>query len=323
MQPFALTLENKASLSGLCNIPDDENGLVTYRPLVVALHGATYTSEYFDVDAKHSAALQSNALKVPFVAIDRPGYGNSTSFHPISEDSSYPELYDEWLHKYILPAIWKQFGIPQKCNTIILHCHSLGTTGAVIAAALHAREELERTDDTSLREKAKEDVSQYPLGGIIVSGFGTQLINKEFHIANIDEPPKEINFSSDVKNQMMLPPGTARLEVYGYTSRLNNPCPFDEVHTIWSTWVPRVRTEWAPQVKVPIMIGIAEKDCFWKGTDEHADDFASIFTASTHVDANVIKRAPHNLEMSYWSQGWYARSFGFALECAISFSILT
>jgi hypothetical protein len=68
------------------------------------------------------------------------------------------------------------------------------------------------------------------------------------------------------------------------------------------------------------MIGLAERDQLWKGTDEHVKGFASAFSGSPRVDGSVVRGAPHNLEMSYWAQGWYARSFGFAMECAASFA---
>ena len=61
-------------LSGRLRIPAaDGNGDV---PLVVAVHGGTYTSRYFDVPG-YSLLERSAALGIPIVAIDRPGYGNS------------------------------------------------------------------------------------------------------------------------------------------------------------------------------------------------------------------------------------------------------
>lgn len=57
----------------------------------------------------------------------------------------------------------------------------------------------------------------------------------------------------------------------------------------------------------------------WKGTEEHLRELASAFTKSERVDGTIVEGAPHNMEMSYWARGWYARCFGFALECAASF----
>lgn len=70
------------------------------------------------------------------------------------------------------------------------------------------------------------------------------------------------------------------------------------------------------------MIGIASHDRMWSGTKEHLDDFSDCFTKSVRVDGSVIRGAPHNMEMSYWSKGWYARCFGFAMESAVSLALL-
>jgi len=308
MQPFNLTLANGATLTGVHNLPNASVRLLTHRPLLVGLHGGGYTSQYFDVDPKHTAALQSNALGVPWVAINRPCYEGSTSLYPIPEGSSFHEEFGSWLHRYILPALWEEFGRPHECNSIVLHCHSLGTAGAVIAAAAHSKEGAD---------------AGYPLAGITISGFGTMLIKKEFDLADVNNPPESISLPQEVRTALMLPVGTADQGVYNHAERLNRPCPFDELHTVWSVWLPRLKAEWGPQVKVPILIGMAERDCFWVGTEEHVRDFVGAFSGSERVDGSLIRRAPHNLEMSYWAQGWYARCFGFAIECAASYSART
>ncbi|KAK4237976.1 hypothetical protein C8A03DRAFT_44211 [Achaetomium macrosporum] len=38
------------------------------------------------------------------------------------------------------------------------------------------------------------------------------------------------------------------------------------------------------------------------------------------IDLSLVQGAPHCMELSYWSQGWYSRCFGFALECSTSFA---
>ena len=139
MQPFTLTLTNGATLTGLANLPEALPTGPNFKPLMVGLHGGSYSSDYFHVDEKHTAALASNGLGIPWVAVDRPGYKGSTSFYPIPEGSSYHKTLGEWLHRLILPALWQKFGEPQGCTSMVLLCHSLGTPGAVIAAAKLSR----------------------------------------------------------------------------------------------------------------------------------------------------------------------------------------
>ena len=308
MQPFKATLSNSATLTGLHNLPTRTPTTPTHLPLIVGLHGGTYSAQYFDVDANHTASIASNGLGVPIVAINRPGYQDSTSFYPIPHGSSYPQEYGAWLHQYILPALWSEFGEPYGCNSLVLYCHSLGTTGAVIAASLHAEE--------------PDNAKPYPLAGISISGFGTQRAGQPYRPSHGPDvsPPTSITFPPEVKDSMMLQPGHADPEIYKYTAELNNAMPVEEVVSIESVWLPAWR-EWAGNVKVPVMVGIAGDDAMWKGTDEHLRDITSAFTGSGRVDGSIVRGAPHNMEMSYWAKGWYARCFGFAMECAVSFAM--
>ncbi|KAK3321793.1 Alpha/Beta hydrolase protein [Apodospora peruviana] len=308
MKPFTLTLDNRAKLTGLTNLPALLETAPKHVPLIVGLHGGSYSSSYFDADTKHTASLASNGLGIPFVAIDRPGYQGSTSFYPIPEGSSFPETSADWLHRFILPAVWKEFGLPRGCNSMVLLCHSLGVPGALIAAA--------NLDQTPVDEPAS-----YPLAGIIMSGFGTQPIQDARPPLGVGAQSSEfMEFSPKVKDAIVMPEGTCDPALYAETARLNKLFPSREVDDIWVAWLPRWKTEWTTRVRVPVMIGIAERDGFWKGTEEHVLELKETFSGSSRVEGGVIKGAPHNLEMSYWSQGWYARCFGFGMECAASFA---
>ncbi|QKX60207.1 uncharacterized protein TRUGW13939_07350 [Talaromyces rugulosus] len=302
MEPFKITLSNEATLTGLVNAGSGPAILPNRLPLIVCLHGGTYTSRYFHVDASHTASSVSNSLGVPLVAINRPGYADSTSFYPIPQGSSYPQEYGIWLHRYILPAIWAEFGEPRGCNCIVLHCHSLGSTGAIIAASMHAASEpIEAT---------------YPLAGLVISGFGSQPSGEAYKPQG-DETT--ITFPPKVKDSIMLQQGCADSSIYQYTEELNHGMPVEEIGDVHTAWFPRWK-EWAGNVKAPVMAAVAQDDVMWKGTREHINDFGSAFTGSERVDTSVVIGAPHNMEMSYWATGWYTRSFGFALECAASFA---
>lgn len=311
MQPFKLTLANGAALTGLHNHPERSAAFTAledrHRPLIIAIHGGTYSSSYFDADAKHSATLCSNSLGIPVVAIDRPLYEGSTSLYPLPDGESYHGQLAVWLHRFILPALWAEFG--KGCSSMLLHCHSLATPGAVIAAGMHARQEGKPT---------------YPLAGLTISGFGSRVHHANRNVdESRDEPSEFINFSIEAKDDM-LPAGTADPEIYKQTRRLNKPMPAAELQSMAGIWLHDTEQDWktfAADVKVPVMIGIAERDTLWVGTEEHVKEFAGGFTRSSRVDASLVKDAPHCLELSYWAQGWYARCFGFAMECAVGFAV--
>lgn len=301
MQSFKITLSVNAVLTGLHNFPSSPTPKRT--PLLVALHGGTYTAKYFDVDASHSASSTSNGLEVPFIAINRPGYADSTSFCPIPTSSSYTEEYGTWLHRYILPALWQTFGEPNGCTCIVLLSHSLGAPGAILAASMHA----------------KETIKPYPLAGISMSGFGSQTLYPPTNLPPSGPGATTVTFPPQFKDSILLQKGHADPEMYKYTQELNHDMTIEEAMSIENSWFPKWR-EWAKRVACPVMIGIASHDLMWEGTEEHLKDFSGAFTGSERVDGTVVEGAPHNMEMSFWARGWYARCFGFALECAASFA---
>ncbi|OJJ08324.1 hypothetical protein ASPVEDRAFT_47487 [Aspergillus versicolor CBS 583.65] len=304
MEPFKLSLSNGTVLAGIRTAPLQST--ILNRPLVVGLHGGTYSSSYFDADSKHTAAIHSTAFGVPFVSIDRPCYGNTSPLSPIPEGSSFPQETGAWLHRYALPALWSQIGKPNGCNCIVLLSHSLGVMGCVIAAAMHGQDEQ----------------SSYPLGGIIVSGLGEHSLPeiRENPVSEPNVPPDRYVFPLEIKDAMMFRPGTVDPGILNQSKRLDHPTPVAEAASLRDVWLPTWR-EWAAHVTAPVMFAIVEQDCFFVGTEEHVRQCISAFTKSERTDGSLIKGAPHCMELSYWSQGWYARCFGFAMECSASLAL--
>lgn len=315
MQAFKASLPNGRTVSGHHCEPDTSSPAYaalddSRRPLFVAIHGGSYCSTYFDADAKHSAALCSNALGVPVVAIDRPLYQETSSFYPIPEGKTYHEELAVQLHKHILPTLWKEYG--QGCGSMVLHCHSLATPSAVILAGWYAR------------ERAQGNTPAYPLSGLTISGFGTQNtphIVEQTKLPPPDPLPEYTDFDPEDKDKRMFAEGTVAPGIYKQTERLNNRLPYAEVGDYNLIWANGKWRALCGAVEVPVMIGMAEKDALWMGTEEHVREFAGGFSSSERVDASVVKGAPHCIELSYWAQGWYARCFGWALECATAYAM--
>lgn len=276
----------------------------------MAIHGGSYCSTYFDADANHSAVLCSNGLGVPVVAIDRPCYQETSSFYPIPDGRTYHEELAFQLHKYILPTIWKEYG--KGCGSMVLHCHSLATPSAVILAGWYAQ------------EQGKAEAPAYPLSGLTISGFGSQNAPHVVEQGKAPQPdplPEYIDYQPDAKDERMLLKGTVDPAIYKQTERLNNRFPYAELHDYLVTWAGDKWQQVCGEVGLPVMIGMAERDALWLGTEDHVREFAGWFNSSERVDASVVKGAPHCIELSYWAQGWYARCFGWALECATAYAV--
>lgn len=305
MQPFRLILANNGMVTGVHSLPSSSAVPTQHRPLVVGLHGGCYDSQYFDATPKYSASPQSSFFGVPFISIDRPCYGGSSSVLPIPEGSDFTQETGSLLHQYILPKLWSEFGVPNQCNSIVLLCHSLGVMSGIVAASLHAR----------------DSMPSYPLGGLIASGMGAtqSLFMKNSPPAFQPEGGDHVLFPLDTKDGIMFKPGTVEAEVLEQTKRLNTKSPIAEVATFAATWLPVWKEKWAAHVAVPVMFSLVDDDPFFVADSAEIEGCVRAFMNSPRVDGSLIKGAPHCVELSYWSFGWYARCFGFALECAVSF----
>lgn len=185
--------------------------------------------------------------------------------------------------------------------------HSLGTAVSVATAALHARD-----------EKAP-----YPLGGLIVSGLGHQLQELASSQDNALPPQDTTEFtipSIEDKNRLMFTtPDTADPAAIKASERMNVEFPLAEIVSLNNVWVPHWRERWAPHIVVPVYFALPERELAFKGTQEHVDECVQAFTKSRRVEGSLIPGAPHCMELSHWSSSWYARCFGYAMECAGTF----
>lgn len=91
-------------LSGRSTLGIDR-GLAGHPPLVVAIHGGTYTSRYFDLPG-YSLLDRAGALGIPLVAPDRPNYGDSVAPPPAEAGIEHSaELLDR-----AIGAIFEKYG---------------------------------------------------------------------------------------------------------------------------------------------------------------------------------------------------------------------
>lgn len=123
----------------------------------------------------------------------------------------------------------------------------------------------------------------------------------------------------EFKDNMMFGPGTGTVDpaVLEQSERLSCLIPVSEANSVGAVWKATWRAEWAGKVRVPVMFAFAELDCWFEGSREHLRECVEAFSASPRVDGSFVLGAPHCMELSLWSRGWYARCFGFAMECAV------
>jgi hypothetical protein len=78
------------------------------KSLVVAVHGGSYTRDYFDANENHSIRHVSQFLGIPVIAINRPWYQSTSPVPAILAHSSFIQDEGRYLHPSILPCLRKQ-----------------------------------------------------------------------------------------------------------------------------------------------------------------------------------------------------------------------
>jgi pimeloyl-ACP methyl ester carboxylesterase len=306
MQLFTLKLSDNGTLVGRLSIPAKTQETSQHLPLIICIHGGSYDAEYFDMDAIYSISSLTEALKIPVIAISRPGYGGSTPLPLVSlvcDDTTFAQEQGKYLNSTILPALWKEYGKQSGATSIVLLTHSIGAMVGLIAAGSYT------------------GMEGYPLAGLITSGISSRIVEwpRQRMINLISKQTEMINYDPAMKDAMMLQLNNRSLadpEVCKYTKNLNKPIPAAELYDINITW-PDYWHNYAAAVKIPLMCGVGEFDGLWVSSPEAVEEYKSTFTASPRIEGGIVPMAPHNIEMSYQSKGWLVRCCGFAVECAV------
>lgn len=212
--------------------------------LVIALHGGSYSSRYFDLrSGLRSSALQNYAgLGYRVIALDRPGYGAAGGVAPA--DCGFAA------QAAILRAAVAQLhaergeGLP-----VFLAGHSIGGMVALTVAA---------------------GAIDAPLCGVMASGMGmvwqpgvlemwSSLISEAAHVTVPNEARDQIMFAADPQRVDAAVQQEAGADLH--------PIPAEELRdaVIWHETMPAV----AAGIQVPVLHVLPEHDGIW-AADEHA-----------------------------------------------------
>lgn len=275
------------SFSGRQVVPSHADGAP--RPLIIALHGGTYTSAYFDI-AGHSLLQRAALLDIPVIAIDRPGYGTSTALAPA--DSTIER--NAAVLDALIGEIWAASG--QGAAGVVLIGHSIG--GAV-ATAIAARQ------------------PSWPLLGLAVSGCLLEVPSESKaawaglpDIAFIDLPHV-------LKDGVMFGPGwTHGAHAPEASHAAHAPVPRAELIDITTTWPARVRAE-AARVAVPVHARQGEFDALWISDNGQASAFGAAFTGAPSVDAQLFPKTGHCIDFHHSGAAFQLEQLAFALRCSL------
>lgn len=257
------------------------------KALLVAVHGGTYTSKYFDTSP--SLLLEFCAsLGYSILALDRPGYGAAISVPPdqLSYDAQVPVL------RQALEEIWDNYG--QQSAGMFLIGHSIGGMISLLLAAENPHERLLGMNMTGSGALYNDQIKA--AFATLVSDAPTVMMDQAIKVAAMYGP------------SWSYPEELAKLD-----PERDVPCPtieFAEAQT-WGTRLPQV----AAHVRVPVQFIVPEYDHLWRADPEALNHVAEMFTAAPFVDVGMQRMLGHSAELHTLARAFYMKILAFVEEC--------
>ena len=257
-------------------------------PLIVALHGGTYSSEYFDIPG-HS--LLDNATKqgIAVIAIDRPNYIGSSSL--TSEGSIIAD--NATVLGDAIGAIFAEYGADSA--GVVLVAHSIGGAIATIIAATE---------------------QPWPLLGLATSGCLVRVPAESAEAWTQLPPIPMIDLPVPLKDQLMFgPPETYDDAMPAASYPSNTLVPKAELLDITGGWIAR-RAETCAAVAVPVHHRSAEFDHLWVVNQDEVDEYTASFTSAPSIDAQLQMGAGHCIDFHLPSDEFQNSQLAFARRSA-------
>ena len=256
-------------------------------PLIVAIHGAAYTWDYFDA-VDNSLITLANANGVSVLAVDRPNNGRSSPL-PLVVGSAFKANADAI--SQALAGFWREHGEPYDGAVLVGH-----SMGGMITIHLAAGEH------------------EWPLLGVCSDGFGS----KPGAPLSLEGPPlgpgTTVTLPPAVRRSLMYgPDGTFHPEAL--TRATTGSALFEEIDNADRAWTSELAVL-GPSVSVPVCLSLTEAEPFWSSGKEAIAALASFFPNSPWVETPLIPGAGHNIDHHLVGHGFNLRRIGFALSCA-------
>lgn len=276
-----------ASLSGRISLPA-ANLRHDGPPLVVAVHGGSYSSAYFDLPGR-SLLASAAANGIPAIAIDRPGHGNSPALSPDRMDIAGQAAF----LVEALAELWDRHG--GDCSGIVLIGHSIG---AAIAATVASRP------------------GGLPLLGLAISGIGLTTNPGDHERWSALPDSLHVDLPNAIKDGVMFgPPGSYAADMPDASRAADAPAVRPELLAITGWW-HGAAAGILGAIAMPVHYRQAEQDHLWIVSDEEIRGFARALTGSPLVDARMVAATGHCMDFHHIGPALHLQQLGFALECA-------
>lgn len=286
--PFSHSLGDR-HYSGRTNIGAGVNA-APGAPLVIALHGGTYSSKYFDIPG-YSLLDRGTAAGVPVIALDRPNYIDSS---PLESAGSIIFANADVLSEAI-GSIWAEYG--EGMAGVVLVAHSIG--GAIAT-------------------KIAASSPSWPLIGLATSGCCVRVPEQSKGAwASLPAIPM-IDLPVPMKDQLMFgPPDTLNADMPAASYPSNTLVPKAELLDVTGGWI-EARAATCAAVTVPVFHRMGEFDHLWIISQEEIDNYKAGFTSAASVDAALQMGSGHCIDFHKPSGEFEDSELAFAKACAES-----
>jgi pimeloyl-ACP methyl ester carboxylesterase len=263
---------------------------ISVLPLLVALHGGTYTSVYFEVAGGPFGSFIDIANRNGFdvLTIDRPGYGVSDL---LPEDSNTFAAQAQLLDEVIADS-----GSHYGTDGVVLAGHSIGGMIALEIAARQPDWKLLGVTATGMGARippggAAEQLGSAPLAGVI----------------DLPVPDREA---------VMFGPAGSVSQAGREAARTSYaPTPFVELK-LAPVWARTRPDEVAPRVTVPVHNVLAEFDALWDSSPEALTDFETRFAGGAGASSTIAQGVGHSIDHHLKGAATQLQQFAFAYRCA-------
>ena len=262
------------------------------NPLLVALHGGSYTSGYFAVAGTPAGSFVDVAARNGFrtVTVDRPGYGKSDAL-PDADNTfaRHAELIDG--------LVGKVLGETNGAQSVILIGHSIGGIIALEVAARRPAWSLAGVSATGVGARPAasglaDDLGELAAGGVIEIPVGA-------------------------RDQALFGPAGSYTEAAKNAAHVQCYAPVPVIELANAASWPRQRlADVASQVRVPVQNMVAEFDCVWDSSAAACAEFVELFDPGVKVSSTTVPGAGHSIDHHLAGTEVHLAQLAFALRCA-------
>lgn len=266
------------------------------RATLVALHGGSTSSAYFDCPGHPELSLLRIAARAGFtvLALDRPGFGSSGDHAAdLADTQRRVDL--------MFAAIDRHLGARPRGAGVFLAAHSAGSYLALQMAA--------------------DDRARHLLG-LELAGFGidpTPEADAVFHAAASDTPVRlrRDGAPAGVSELLWHPPHLYPADIVG-GARIGAYGPRYEAADLADTWQETAFPRLASRVRIPVRLTVGDQERVWRTAPADLAAVASRFTAAPRTVLNIQPNGGHNLSVGRAAASYHLKLLSFVEESAIA-----